>query len=65
MSWSPSAATFATATDACNGLPLVANDLWRWGVVQEEIEEAAVVREVFGLVSNRSDNVCNFLEGGR
>lgn len=29
-----------------------------------EVNQVDVVREIFGLVSKRSDTVCNFLEGG-
>ena len=32
---------------------------------QTQPEQQQTVREIFGLLSKRSDNVCNFLEGGR
>lgn len=32
---------------------------------QTEDQQQAVVREIFSLLSKRSDAVCNFLEGGR
>lgn len=33
--------------------------------LQTEEQQQTVVREIFSLLSKRSDAVCNFLEGGR
>jgi hypothetical protein len=32
---------------------------------QTEDQQQALVREIFSLLSKRTDAVCNFLEGGR
>ena len=34
-------------------------------MLQNEDQQQQVVREIFSLLSKRSDAVCNFLEGGR
>lgn len=40
--------------------------LWLpFDVLQTEEQQQALVREIFSLLSKRTDAVCNFLEGGR
>jgi hypothetical protein len=34
-------------------------------VLQTQPDQQQTIREIFSLLAKRSDNVCNFLEGGR
>jgi len=55
----------AAALVAERGAPKLPTSALALLLAQTEDQQQAVVREIFSLLSKRSDAVCNFLEGGR